>query len=140
MTTSNDTAWVQWQTAGTHILTVKANSTCDPVYTNEQQISITTSNNTTIGAVTGMLPANGIIDQQLPLRLSWIPGINTVNYDLYVWDSAAAEPLIPYVSNIAAISYTLPKNAPFPYNKTYKWRVVSKILVHKYRDLYKHSG
>lgn len=126
LTTSNDTAWVQWQTAGTHTLSVKANSICDPVYTNEQQLSITTSNNTTIGPVTGMLPANGIIDQQLPLRLSWIPGINTVNYDLYVWDSAAAEPLIPYVSNIAAISYTLPKNAPFPYNKTYKWRVVSK--------------
>jgi ELWxxDGT repeat protein len=126
LTTSNDTAWVQWQTAGTHTLNVKANSPCDPQYTNELQLSITTSNNTIIGPVTGMLPADGITDQQLPLRLSWIPGINTVNYDLYIWDSAAAEPLTPYVPNIAAISYTIPKNAPFPYDKTYKWRVVSK--------------
>ncbi len=126
LTTSNDTAWVQWQTAGTHTLKVKAYSICDPQYTNEQQLSITTSINTIIGPVTGMLPADGVTDQQLPLRLSWIPGINTVNYDLYVWDSAATEPLVPYVSNIAAISYTIPKTAPFPYNRTYKWKVVAK--------------
>lgn len=126
LTTNNDTAWVQWQTAGTHTLTVKANSNCDPVFTNVQQLNITTSNNTTIGAVSGMLPVNGITDQQLPLRLSWIPGVNNVNYDLYVWDSAAAEPVVPYVSDINAIAYTIPRNAPFPYNKTYKWKVVAK--------------
>ena len=126
LTTNNDTAWVQWQTAGTHTLTVKANSSCDPEYTNLQQLNITTSNNTTIGAVSGMFPVDGIVDQQLPLRLSWIPGINNVYYDLYVWDSAATEPLVPYVSNISDIAYTLPRNAPFPYNKTYKWKVVAK--------------
>ena len=126
LTTNKDTAWVQWQTAGTHTLTVKANSSCDPEYTNLQQLNITTSANTTIGAVTGMAPANGVVDQQLPLRLSWIPGVNTVNYDVYVWDSAAAEPVVPFASNINAISYTIPKSAGLPYNKTYKWRIVSK--------------
>lgn len=125
LTTNNDTAWVQWQTPGTYTLTVKANSPCDTVYTNTQSLTITTSNNLP-GVVSGMLPLNGAIDQQLPLTLSWIPGNNTVNYDLYIWDSAATEPITPYVSDISGINYDIPKNAPFPYNKTYKWRVVAK--------------
>ncbi len=125
LTTNNDTAWVQWQTPGTYTLTVKANGTCDTVHTNQEVLNITTSNNIP-GMVSGMSPVNGIINQQLPLRLSWIPGMNTVNYDLYVWDSAATEPLTPYATNIADISYTLSQHAPLPYNKTYKWRIVAK--------------
>ncbi len=125
LTTNNDTAWVQWQTPGNYTLSVKANSPCDTIYTTTQVLNITTSSNAP-GVVSGMLPADNIIDQQLPLTLSWIPGGNTVNYDLYVWDSAAVQPGIPYASNINTISYTIPKNAPFPYNKAYKWRVVAK--------------
>jgi len=125
LTTNNDTAWVQWQTPGTYTLSVKANGTCDTVYTSQEVLNITTSNNVP-GMVSGMSPANGIINQQLPLRLSWIPGANTVNYDVYVWDSASTEPLTPFAANVADISYTIPKNAPLPYNRTYKWRVVAK--------------
>ncbi|MBL8032046.1 MAG: hypothetical protein JNK33_07070, partial [Candidatus Doudnabacteria bacterium] len=84
LTVNNDTAWVQWQTPGAYTLSVKANGTCDTVYTSQEVLNITTSNNVP-GMVSGMSPANGIIDQQLPLRLSWIPGANTVNYDVYVW-------------------------------------------------------
>ncbi|MBL7749357.1 MAG: hypothetical protein JNM19_18095, partial [Chitinophagaceae bacterium] len=125
LTVNNDTAWVQWQTPGAYTLSVKANGTCDTVYTSQEVLNITTSNNVP-GMVSGMSPANGIIDQQLPLRLSWIPGANTVNYDVYVWDSASTEPLTPFAANVADISYTIPKNAPLPYNRTYKWRVVAK--------------
>ncbi|MBL0305186.1 MAG: hypothetical protein IPQ25_03860 [Chitinophagaceae bacterium] len=125
LTTNNDTAWVQWQTPGTYTLTVKANSPCDTVYTNTQSLTIATSSNLP-GAVSNMLPDNNAIDQQLPLTLSWIPGNNTVNYDLYLWDSTAAEPVTPYAANINDIQYTIPLNAGLPYNKAYKWKVVAK--------------
>ncbi|HMW65624.1 MAG TPA: CARDB domain-containing protein [Chitinophagaceae bacterium] len=125
LTSNKDTAWVQWQTPGTHTISVKANSPCDTVYTNLQTFYITTSNNQP-GIVSGMLPADHAIDQQLPLLLSWTPSANTVSYDLFVWDSAAPQPALPFVSNITAFSYSLPLNAPLPYNTTYKWRVVSK--------------
>jgi ELWxxDGT repeat protein len=124
LTTNLDTAWITWQTPGNYTLKVKANSTCDAVFTDESIINITTSNNPP-SIVTGMLPADGAVDQQLPLRLSWIPGSNTTKYDLYVWNAANPQPGTPYVSNLEAITYTLPANS-FAYNTTYKWRVVSK--------------
>lgn len=124
LTTNLDTAWITWQTPGNYTLKVKANSTCDAVYTEESILAITTSNNPP-SAVTGMLPAHGAIDQQLPLRLSWIPGSNTTKYDLYVWNALDPQPGIPYVSNLEDITYTLPANS-FAYNTTYKWRVISK--------------
>ena len=123
-TNNNDTAWVQWQTPGSHTLSVKANSPCDTIFTSTQVLQITTSNNSPV-AVTNMVPANNVVDQQLPLTLSWIPGGNTVNYDLFVWDSAVAQPGTPYASNLSTFSYVLPKNS-LTYNKTYKWQVVSK--------------
>ncbi len=124
LTTHNDTAWVQWQAPGAYTLTVKANSPCDAVYTETKELAIVTSNNSPT-AVSNMLPADNSPDEQLPLTLSWIPGTNTVNYDLYVWDSAAVQPGIPYATNINASSYTLSKNS-LAHNATYKWRVVAK--------------
>lgn len=124
ITTHNDTAFINWNTTGTHTITVKANSSCDPVYSNLVSLNITTANNPPT-PVTNMLPADNALDQQLPLTLSWIPGLYTVNYDLYVWDSAQAQPVTPFATNINAVNYTLPQNS-LPYNKAYKWRVVSK--------------
>lgn len=124
-TNNNDTAWIQWQTPGTYTIKVKATSPCDPVFTNEQEFIVTTSANAP-AQVTGMLPGDHATDQQLPLQLSWIPGSNTVTYDLYIWDSLAAQPVMPYAANLTTFAYTLPQNAPFQYNKTYKWRVISK--------------
>lgn len=124
LTTNYDTAWVQWQTPGSHVLKVKANSACDPVFTPEILLEISTSNNSP-APVTGMLPADSAVDQQFPLRLSWIPGSNTTLYDIYVWKSTDPQPATPYASNIDDISFTLPLNS-FPYNETYKWRVISK--------------
>lgn len=124
LTTKNDTAIVQWQTTGTHSLKVTATATCDTIISNEVEYVITTSNNAP-APVTGMLPADGAIDQQLPLKLSWIPGGNTVSYDIYIWDSSTAQPATPYATNITAVSFELPKIS-LNYNTTYKWRVVAK--------------
>jgi len=124
ITTHNDTAFINWNTTGTHTITVKANSNCDPVYSNIVSLSITTANNPPT-PVSNMLPADNAIDQQLPLTLSWLPGLYTVNYDLYVWDSALVQPALPFASNISGVNYTLPQNS-LAYNKAYKWRVVSK--------------
>ena len=54
-----------------------------------------------------------------------VPGSNALTYDLYVWDSAAAQPAIPYAGNLTNVSYIIPQGALL-YNKAYKWRVVSK--------------
>ncbi len=124
LTSNNDTAIIQWQTPGSYILKVKVNTVCDPIFSDEQTFNITTSNNAP-QLVTNMLPANNSIDQQLPLPLSWIPGANTVNYDLYVWNASAAQPALPYAANINGVTFTLPQNS-FAFNSTYKWRVVSK--------------
>ncbi len=124
LTTSNDTAWVDWQTPGNYTLKVKANSACDPIFSDESILQIATSNNAP-AAVTGMIPANNAADQQLPLQLSWIPGQNTTQYDLYVWNAQDPQPGTPYAANLESISYILPANS-LQYNTTYKWRVVSK--------------
>ncbi len=124
LTTNLDTAWITWQTPGNYTLKVKANSACDPVFTDEVVLNINTSDNPP-AAVTGMLPAHEAANQQLPLRLSWIPGSNTTKYDLYVWNASDPQPGTAYASDIEDITYTLPSNS-FAYNTTYKWRVVSK--------------
>jgi CARDB/PKD-like domain len=124
ITTNRDTAFISWTTTGTHTITVKANSACDAVYSNMVTLTITTANNPPT-IVTNMLPVNNAINQQLPLTLSWLPGLFTVNYDLYVWDSAQVQPAIPFAANINTVSYTIPQNS-FVYNKAYKWRIVSK--------------
>ncbi|RYE05188.1 MAG: hypothetical protein EOP51_34710, partial [Sphingobacteriales bacterium] len=124
LNTNQDTAWVQWQTSGNHTLKVKAISACDAAYTPEVTLNIATTNSAP-NAVTNMLPANNAQNQQLPLNLSWIPGAYSVSYDLYVWDSAVSQPATPYKSGLTTLNYTLPLNS-FAYNKTYKWRLVSK--------------
>ncbi len=121
---NNDTATVTWTTAGTHTLTVNANSSCDAVYGTLYSLTVSPSNNTPT-VVTNMLPVNNAIDQQLPLALSWIPGQFTVNYDLFVWRSDTLQPASPFATNISGVTYTIP-NGALPYNKTYKWRLVSK--------------
>jgi len=124
MVTSNDTAFITWQTTGTHTLKVKANSSCNPMYSFEPQKNVTI-NNVTPTPVTNMFPVNNTQNQSLPLNLSWVPGDYTETYDLFVWDSTQAQPGVPYKANITGISYTIPQNA-FAFNNAYKWRLVSK--------------
>ncbi len=124
LTFNNDTATVVWTSAGTHTLAVKANSSCDAVYGTVYSLTINPSNNIPT-VVTNMLPANNTIDLQIPFTLSWIPGQNTVNYDLYIWRSDTAQPAIPFATNITGVTYNIPA-ASLAYNKTYKWRLISK--------------
>ncbi len=124
LTSNKDTAWVQWQTPGNHTLSVKANSPCDAEFTNTQVLNITTSDNAP-GMVTGMQPATGAINQQFPLRLSWVPANNTTLYDLYIWDADNPQPVTPFAANLENFNYTLP-NGSLPYNNNYKWKVVAK--------------
>ncbi|MBN8789018.1 MAG: hypothetical protein J0I84_18185 [Terrimonas sp.] len=125
LTTNEDTAWVQWTSAsGTYSLSVKANSGCDAVYSNEvsKNITITTDQP---AAVNNMLPADGIQNAGLPLTLSWVPAARAVSYDLYIWDSASVQPVTPFAADIKGISFVVPQNA-FAYNAAYAWRVVAK--------------
>ncbi len=124
LTTNKDTAWIAWDTPGAHTLTVKANSLCDTIYSDIASLNISTTSNPP-APVSGMIPVNGAQDQQLPLRLSWIPGISTTVFDIYVWDADDPQPVTPYASNIEGVYIDLPLNS-LAYNNTYKWRVVSK--------------
>ncbi len=124
LTPNADSVTVQWQTAGQHTLSVKAYSSCDAVRSTVSAVVVTVQAVVIPGAVSNMLPANGSVGLQLPLTLSWIPGSNNISYDVYVWDSAAVQPSTPYAAGLTAVSYTLP-NIGFPYNRAYKWRIVS---------------
>ncbi len=124
LTAKDDTAFVQWQTPGTHTLRVKVNTTCDAAFSNEMSFDVTLSSEDP-EPVSGMKPVNGARDQQLPLTLSWIPGARSVTYDVYVWDSAASRPAMPFAANLKTVSTELPLKS-FAYNTTYKWQVISR--------------
>jgi len=124
LTFTNDTATVVWNTTGTHTLTVKANSSCDAFYSTVYSLTINPANNVPT-AISNMLPANNAINQQLPLALSWVPGSFTVNYDIFIWRSDTLQPVAPFATNITGVTYTIPAGS-LAYNKTYKWRVISK--------------
>ena len=119
-----DSVNITWGSSGVKTLIVSASGPCGAASANDSLvINIITAQ--TPGAVSNMLPADGATEQTLPLNLSWQPGSNALSYDLYVWDSSAAQPSMPYAANLTNVSYTLPQGALI-YNKTYKWKVVSK--------------
>lgn len=119
-----DTVTITWGGAGSYILIVSATGPCGAATANDSLlVNVITA--VTPGAVSNMLPADGATDQTLPLNLSWLPGSNALTYDLYIWDSASAQPSTPYAANIANVSYILPQGA-LQYHKAYKWRIVSK--------------
>lgn len=119
-----DSVMINWNTPGTYTLIVSATGPCGSATANDS-LTVNVITAVTPGAVSNMLPVNGAIDQQLPLSLSWLPGSNAVNYDLYVWDSAAAAATTPYATNIPTVQYIIPGGSLL-YNKAYKWKVISK--------------
>jgi hypothetical protein len=119
-----DTVSIAWGAAGSKTLVVSAIGPCGAATANDSLVvNIVTA--ISPGAVSNMLPANLAIDQSLPLNLSWIPGSNALSYDLYLWDSAGNQPSVPFVANLSNVSFVIPQGA-LAYNKTYKWRLVSK--------------
>lgn len=121
---STNTIDVTWPAAGTYTLIVSATGPCGGASANDS-FQVNVINAITPGAVSNMLPANGITGQQLPLTLSWLPGANALTYDLYVWDSATTQPTTPFAANFSGVLYNLPAGS-LVYDKTYNWRVVSK--------------
>jgi len=115
---------ITWNTPGTYTLIVSATGPCGPATINDSLL-VNVINPVTPGSVTNMLPANGTTGLQLPLNLSWQPGSNALTYDLYIWDSAVAQPATPFASDITSIAYAVPAGILL-YNRTYNWRLVSK--------------
>lgn len=121
-----DTAEVTFGSAGTYQLVVSATGPCGPA-TPTDTLTVTVLDGVTVpGAASNMLPANGSVDQKLPLVLSWLPGENALSYDLYLWQDGSSKPATPFAANLTAISYTLPRNAALIYDQIYHWQVVSK--------------
>ncbi len=119
-----DTVNITWGGAGAYTLIVSAEGPCGAATANDSLlVNVITA--VTPGAVANMLPADGATDQTLPLNLSWLPGNNALTYDLYIWDSATAQPSTPFAANITTVSYILPQGA-LEYFKAYKWRIISK--------------
>lgn len=119
-----DTVNITWGSSGVKTLIVSASGPCGAATANDSLlVNIITAQ--TPGTVSNMLPANGTTEQILPLNLSWLPGSNALTYDLYMWDSSATQPTIPYAANLTNVSYTIPQGLLL-YNKAYKWKVVSK--------------
>lgn len=121
--TSNSVT-INWPSSGTYTLVVSATGPCGaPTANDSLTVEVVTA--VSPAAVSNMLPADGATGQQLPLALSWIPGGNTLSYDLFVWDSATTRPSQPFAADLTSLSYTIPAGA-LPYHTTYKWQVVSK--------------
>lgn len=120
-----DSVIITWPATGTYTLIVSATGPCGPATPNDSfAITVMDASIAPIAA-TNMIPANGSMDQKLPLVLSWIPGSNTLSYDIFVWEDGTTKPANPFAQNISAVNYTLPK-ASLTYDKTYNWQVVSK--------------
>lgn len=118
------TVTTAWATPGSYTMIVSATGPCGAPSADDSLV-VNVINAIQPGTVSNMLPADNANGQQLPLTFSWIPGSNALSYDLYVWDSAATQPATPWAGDIPHVSYTIP-NGALAYNKTYKWKLVSK--------------
>lgn len=126
LTTSNDTAKVNWQTTGTYTLTVKARSACDTVYSDVRTLNVTVDTDFNVGPITGMSPANNATGLELPVNLQWNPATKATSYDLYVWPASQTEPAIPLDTAINQVNYSLMNNIAL--NVPYNWKVVGRNI------------
>ncbi len=123
---TTNTVTTVWPTPGNYTLIVQAAGSCGSP-SNNDSLAITAVTSAQPDSVHGMLPADGAINQQLPLALSWIPANPNLNYtfDIYLWRADTAQPATPYASNIHSVNYTIPVSANLIYNHAYKWMVVA---------------
>ena len=126
LSSTTNTVNVNWTTPGIYTLIVSASGSCGASSVNDS-LSINVINSIQPDSVHNMLPANGAINQQLPLLLSWVPAQPSGYYtfDVYIWRADSSQPATPYVANLTTVNYTIPLNSGLAYNKTYKWMVVA---------------
>lgn len=123
---TTNSANITWSTPGNYSLLVYATGNCGAASATDT-LNVHVINSIQPDSVHSMLPANGAVNQQLPLTLSWVPAQpgSFYTFDVYVWPSSQAQPSTPYVSNISSVNYTIPLNSGLPYNQSYKWMVVA---------------
>jgi hypothetical protein len=126
LSSTTNTVTTSWPAPGNYTLIVSATGDCGAASPNDSLL-ITAITSVQPDSVHNMLPADGAINQQLPLNLSWIPANTNLyyTYDIYLWRSDSTQPSNPFVSGITTVNYTIPLNSGLSYNHTYKWMVVA---------------
>jgi hypothetical protein len=126
LSSTTNSVTTSWPAPGNYTLIVSAAGGCGAASPNDS-LSVTAITSVQPDSVHNMLPADGAINQQLPLNLSWIPANPNFyyTYDIYLWRSDSTQPSTPYVSGLTTVNYTIPLNSGLSYNHTYKWMVVA---------------
>lgn len=120
---NGNSAMVSFNTAGSYILTVKANSNCDTTYSTIRTLNVNAQVTVTPDTVTSMAPANNATAIDVPFTLSWIPVNNAVNYDVYLWPTSLSPSTVPYANNTTNFNIAVAGNVADSTN--YSWRVVA---------------
>jgi CARDB/PKD-like domain len=122
---TTNTVNVNWTTPGVYSLLVSATGPCGIASANDTLI-VNVINSIQPDSVNSMLPANGAINQQLPLTLSWVPAqpAGFYTFKIYIWPADSAQTTVPFASNITGVNYTIPQSS-LAYNRAYKWMVVA---------------
>ena len=126
LASTTNTTTVNWTTPGVYTLLVSASGSCGAASINDTLI-VNVISSIQPDSVQAMFPPNGVVNQQLPLVLSWVPAqpAGFYTFDVYIWNKDSAQPVTPFAANITGVNYTIPLNSGLAYNKTYKWMVVS---------------
>ncbi|RLD22361.1 MAG: hypothetical protein DRI69_01395, partial [Bacteroidetes bacterium] len=73
--------------------------------------------------VTNMLPADGTLDLEKTVSLSWAPSPEATKYDVYIWEDGLSQPMLPQIIDLVQINKLY---SQLNYGKLYNWQVVSK--------------
>ncbi|MCY7420416.1 MAG: hypothetical protein LH478_01600 [Chitinophagaceae bacterium] len=123
---TTNTTNVTWTTPGTYTLIVTATGSCGLASRNDSLV-VNVINSVLPDSVHGMLPADGAINQQLPLTLSWLPANPNLyyTYDVYIWQANQSQPATPFVAGLTGINFTIPISSGLFSNTAYKWMVAA---------------
>lgn len=123
-----DTALVTFLESGRPTIHVTTSNSCGSGPFVNEAITVNLGSIQTFAApVTNMMPIDGSVDQKLPLVLSWVPGGNSLFYDIHIWEEGTSRPENPMVSKITTINHSVPESAGLEYGKTYNWQVNSSL-------------
>ena len=126
LASTTNSANVTWPAPGDYILIVKAAGNCGAASANDS-LHVHVISSILPDSVHSMLPADGAVNQQLPLTLSWIPAQpgNFYTFDLYLWKASDPQPSTPYATGITAVNYNIPINSGLLSNTAYKWMIAA---------------